>query len=77
MKKILLTLLFVGLLLPTFLFAQLEEAGGEFSIDMNLRPRFEYRNGYQFPRSNTDGPSAFISNRARVGINFDNGFICV
>jgi len=57
------------------LYAQSEETGGEFSIDMNLRPRFEYRNGYNYPRLETDDASAFISNRARIGLNFDNGFL--
>lgn len=75
MKKILTAVLLAGLLLPLSLHAQFEEAGGEFSIDMNLRPRFEYRNGYNYPRSEGDEASAFISNRARVGINFDNGFL--
>ena len=75
MKKILTAVLLAGLLLPLSLHAQFEEAGGEFSIDMNLRPRFEYRNGYNYPRSEGDEASAFISNRARVGVNFDNGFL--
>ncbi len=75
MKKVLFTLLLSGFLLPVDVHAQYEEAGGEFSIDMNLRPRFEYRNGYNYPRSGSDEPSAFISNRARVGVNFDNGFL--
>ncbi len=75
MRKILTTVLVAGLLFPASLFAQYEEAGGEFSIDMNLRPRFEYRNGYNYPRQESVSPSAFISNRARVGLNFDNGFL--
>jgi hypothetical protein len=56
------------------LIAQQEETGGEFSIDINFRPRFEYRNGYNYPRLESDDASAFISNRARIGANFDNGF---
>ena len=75
MKKLLSTLLLAGILFPMCLNAQYEEAGGEFSIDMNLRPRFEYRNGYNYPRLESVSPSAFISNRARVGLNFDNGFL--
>ena len=75
MKRIITTLLLTSLLIPIQLQAQFEEAGGEFSIDINLRPRFEYRNGYNYPRMETDKPSAFISNRARVGFNFDNGFL--
>ena len=73
-NKINITLLFV-LLLPSYLLAQFDEVGGEFSIDMNLRPRFEYRNGYNYPRLESSNPSAFISNRARIGLNFDNGFM--
>ncbi len=67
--------LLAGLVLPFSMNAQEEEKGGEFSIDMNLRPRFEYRNGYNYPRLETDEASAFISNRARIGANFDNGFL--
>ncbi|MBF6596894.1 MAG: alginate export family protein [Fermentimonas sp.] len=75
MKKFILVILLATLLTPYQLHAQLEEKGGEFSIDINLRPRLEYRNGYNQPRLESDKPSAFISNRARLGINFDNGFL--
>lgn len=75
MKKFLVAIILLTVLTPGQLRAQYEEAGGELSIDMNLRPRFEYRNGYNQPRLESDKPSAFISNRARIGINFDNGFL--
>ena len=75
MKKFILVILLATLLTPYQLHAQLEEKGGEFSIDINLRPRLEYRNGYNQPRFESDKPSAFISNRARLGLNFDNGFL--
>lgn len=75
MKKFLVAIILSTVLTPGQLRAQYEEAGGELSIDMNLRPRFEYRNGYNQPRLESDKPSAFISNRARIGINFDNGFL--
>ena len=75
MKKFILVILLATLLTPYQLHAQLEEKGGEFSIDINLRPRLEYRNGYNQPRLESDKPSAFISNRARLGLNFDNGFL--
>jgi hypothetical protein len=68
-------LLLAGLIFPAYVKAQIEEKGGEFSIDVNLRPRFEYRHGYAYPRLETDKASAFISNRARMGLNFDNGFL--
>ena len=74
MKKTLILSILVSILLPINLSAQQEENGGEFSIDINLRPRFEYRNGYNYSRLEGDNASAFISNRARIGLNFDNGF---
>lgn len=74
MKRILTIILLVSILIPMNLIAQQEETGGEFSIDINFRPRFEYRNGYNYPRLESDDASAFISNRARIGANFDNGF---
>lgn len=74
MKRILTIILLVSILIPMNLIAQQEETGGEFSIDINFRPRFEYRNGYNYPRLESDDASAFISNRTRIGANFDNGF---
>ena len=76
MQKFIAIALLVIFVFPLQMNAQEEEEkGGEFSIDINLRPRFEYRNGYSYPRLETDKPSAFISNRARIGANFDNGFL--
>ena len=75
MQKFLVIVLLAAFAFPLHTSAQEEEKGGEFSIDMNLRPRFEYRNGYNYPRLETDEASAFISNRARIGANFDNGFL--
>ncbi len=73
MKKIIFLLIVctTGNLYPSI--AQ-EEIGGTLSIDAQVRPRFECRNGYAYPREKTDKASAFISNRARLGLNFDNGF---
>lgn len=75
MQKFVAIVLLAVLTFPLHMNAQEEEKGGEFSLDMNLRPRFEYRNGYNYPRLETDEASAFISNRARIGANFDNGFL--
>lgn len=63
------------LMVTTPLYAQTDEKGGEVLVDLNLRPRFEYCHGYAYPRLEEDKASAFISNRARVGLNFDNGFL--
>jgi hypothetical protein len=51
------------------LFFSLTVAYAQFTVDAELRPRFEYRHGYKtlFP-DNTD-PAAFISQRTRL--NFD------
>lgn len=75
MQKFIVIVLLSVLALPFLINAQEEEKGGEFSMDINLRPRFEYRHGYSYPRLETDKASAFISNRARIGANFDNGFL--
>lgn len=75
MKRFLSTIIISILLIPNMLQAQSEEDSGEFSIDINLRPRMEYRNGYNYTRLESDKASSFISNRARLGLNFDNGFL--
>ena len=69
------SILLITLMVTAPLHAQTEETGGEVSVDLNLRPRFEYRHGYAYPRLEEDKASAFISNRARVGLNFNNGFL--
>lgn len=74
MKKFITLIMLVSIILPMNLKAQQEVNGGEFSIDISLRPRFEYRNGYNYPRLESNDASAFISNRARIGANFNNGF---
>ncbi|WP_298646863.1 alginate export family protein [uncultured Proteiniphilum sp.] len=74
MQKFIVIVLLAAFTFPLPMNAQEEEKGGEFSMDINLRPRFEYRHGYSYPRLETDKASAFISNRARIGANFDNGF---
>lgn len=38
-------------LLPGMLWAQSAEKENEFTMSMQIRPRAEYRNGAQFPRS--------------------------
>lgn len=69
------SILLITLMVTAPLHAQTEETGREVSVDLNLRPRFEYRHGYAYPRLEEDKASAFISNRARVGLNFNNGFL--
>jgi len=44
----------------------------EFNADLQLRPRYEYRNGYGKPINSTAGeiPGSFISQRSRLNFNF-------
>lgn len=44
----------------------------ELNVDMQLRPRFEYRNGFKQLMPNTQYPTSFVSNRARLNVGFSN-----
>ncbi|MEM0517129.1 alginate export family protein [Aequorivita flava] len=57
-------------LLPLILFCTVSSVYSQFTIDAELRPRFEYRHGYKtlFP-DNTD-PAAFVSQRTRLNFDF-------
>jgi len=42
----------------------------EFDANLQLRPRYEYRNGFKAPISNGESPTSFISQRSRLNFNF-------
>lgn len=42
----------------------------EFNADLQLRPRYEYRNGYKSLLKTTDNPTSFISQRSRLNLDF-------
>lgn len=42
----------------------------EFSIDVQLRSRAEYRNGALFPRESGVSPAGFINDRARLSLSY-------
>lgn len=42
----------------------------EFEANMQLRPRFELRNGYKAPLLDNQNPAAFVSQRSRLNLNF-------
>lgn len=42
----------------------------EFDADIQLRPRFEYRNGYKNLLKENESSTSFISQRSRLNINF-------
>lgn len=54
---------------------QQEISAQDFLIDAELRPRMEMRNGYQKPLTTEQKPSFLISNRTRLGAEFDSKMI--
>src|SRR5690606_30365232 len=63
MKKHLL-ILFSTIFLIEASFGQIVEA------DLQIRPRYEFRNGYKTLRSDADEPASFISQRSRLGLTY-------
>ncbi|CAM3376437.1 alginate export family protein [Aequorivita lipolytica] len=61
---------FLKTALPLILFFSLTSSYAQFSVDAQLRPRFEYRHGYKtlFP-DNVD-PAAFVSQRTRLNFGY-------
>lgn len=62
MKKLILFACF-GMLTQTF-FAQ------EFEVNLELRPRFEYRHGYKTLIPDDDDAASFVSQRSRLNFNY-------
>lgn len=73
MKRISYLILSLIILSANNLFAQTEK--GEITVKGQLRPRAEYRHGALSPIGEGQKASSFISNRARVNIGYDNGFL--
>lgn len=46
--------------------------GQEFEANLQLRPRFEYRNGYKELMKDQQYPNSFISQRSRLNLAFEN-----
>lgn len=61
LKKLLLTI-FIGC--TTNAFSQ------ELDVDLQLRPRFEFRNGFKSPLLNTEDATSFIAQRSRLNVAF-------
>lgn len=55
---------------PLYTMAADKDDQSEFSIDLQLRPRAEYRNGALTPRIDNDEAAAFINNRTRLALNY-------
>lgn len=73
MKKI--SILFIILFFAIAGNEALAQESGEFSVKAQVRPRFEYNHGAILPLGENDDPTAFISNRARLSMAYDNGFL--
>ena len=43
----------------------------EFNVNLQLRPRYEYRNGYKNLMPNGEKASSFVSQRSRLNLNFN------
>lgn len=71
MKHLTTKLLFV--LLPTVVC--LQQSFAQFSIDAQLRNRFELRDGYQKLAAEGSNPAALISQRTRFSLNYTNDFL--
>jgi len=64
MKNILTLLVFI--LVSQINFAQ------EFDVNLQLRPRFEFRNGYKNLLSENQDATSFVSQRSRLNLDFKN-----
>ncbi len=75
MRKIYILIIALLLLVPgSVVFAQ---EGGELSVKAQVRPRYEYNHGGILPLGENDNPISFISNRARLSLAYDHGFLFV
>lgn len=57
-------------LLPGLAYAQDADKKNEFIMSAQIRPRAEYRNGALFPRMEGELPASFITNRARLSMEY-------
>ena len=46
------------------------ETDDSFIVDLEIRPRFEYRNGFKSPIADSDTPAAFTEQRSRVYLGY-------
>ncbi|HPG33432.1 MAG: alginate export family protein [Lentimicrobium sp.] len=63
----------ISIVLFTVLFVQ--HGNAQFSIDAQLRNRFELRDGYQKLAAAGSSPTALISQRTRLSFSFENNYL--
>lgn len=47
----------------------------EFTVKAQIRPRYEYNHGAQYPLGDQSQATSFISNRSRLSMGYNNGFL--
>lgn len=57
-------------LIISFLMVTVDSIAQEFDVNMQIRPRFEYRNGFKELMKDGAYPTSFISNRSRLTFDF-------
>lgn len=70
MKKLILTMKLIILFILTLL---IENAYTQFTLNVEMRPRLEYRNGYKSLAYKDADASLFVSQRSRLGIQYKTG----
>ena len=63
----------ISVVLLTFMFVQ--HGNAQFSIDAQLRNRFEFRDGYQKLATEGSSPPALISQRTRLSFSYENNYL--
>lgn len=63
---------FVAIVLLVALTPVCQLSAQEFTVDMEIRPRLEIRNGFKTPILEGQDPAAFVEQRSRVALNFSD-----
>lgn len=50
-----------------------QKADTTFTVDIEIRPRFELRNGFKAPIEKGEDPAAFVEQRNRLSLDYDTG----
>ncbi|MGL4384178.1 MAG: alginate export family protein, partial [Flavobacterium sp.] len=58
------------ILLTVFIVVNANAIAQEFDINLQLRPRFEFRNGFKSPLLDTEEATSFIAQRSRLNLAF-------
>jgi hypothetical protein len=62
--------IFKKMALTAVLLVSMNTFAQEFDVNLQIRPRYEFRNGYKAPITLGEAPGQFISGRTRLNLNF-------